>query len=210
MSIKLIAKKYKMSHVFCKDGKVIPITILKVMPNYIIQIKNKNIDNYDSIQIGSFEKKKSLLKKSEIGHFNKANIHVCKTLSELRFKDNMNMSKFILGDKIDLSCLKVGNFINVRGKSKGKGFAGVIKKHNFSSQRMSHGNSLSHRVPGSIGQCQTPGKVFKGKKMPGRLGNSNITIKKLLIVKIYLEHNLIFVKGGVPGYNGSIVFILSI
>jgi len=178
MSLGLIGTKVGMSRIFFDDGKIVPITIIKIDDNLrITQIKLKDInDIYDSIQVTSGIKKLKNINKPLKGHYNKAKVTPGIGLWEFRLnKEEIKEKK--LGEHIDIDIFKKGQKIDVQGISKGKGFSGVIKRHNFSSQRASHGNS-SHNAPGSIGQCQTPGRVFKGKKMAGRMGNRNTSIKK--------------------------------
>lgn len=208
MSLGLIGTKIGMSRMFFDDGKIVPITIIKIDKNLrITQIKIKNInDVYNAIQVTSGIKKIKNISKPLIGHYNKAKVKPGIGLWEFRLNENEVRSKK-LGEIIDVSIFKKGQKIDIRGISKGKGFSGVIKRHNFSSQRASHGNSLSHNAPGSIGQCQTPGRVFKGKKMAGRMGNRNTTIKNLEIININEKENILLIKGAIPGYNGRTVIL---
>jgi len=208
MSLGLIGKKIGMSRVFFDDGKIVPVTIVKIDENLkITQIKIKNVnDTYNAIQVTSGLKKLKNVSKPLKGHYNKAQVKPGVGLWEFRLnKEEIQNKK--LGETINIDIFEKGQKLDVQGISKGKGFSGVIKRHNFNSQRASHGNSLSHNAPGSIGQCQTPGRVFKGKKMAGRLGNSNNTIKNLEIININKEKNLLLVKGAIPGYNGRTVIL---
>jgi large subunit ribosomal protein L3 len=208
MSLGLIGKKIGMSRVFFDDGKIVPVTIIKIDDNLkITQIKIKDTnDIYNAIQITSGTKKIKNVSKPLRGHYNKAKVQPGIGLWEFRTnKEEVNNRK--LGEIVSIDIFNKGQKLDIKGISKGKGFSGVIKRHNFNSQRATHGNSLSHNAPGSIGQCQTPGRVFKGKKMAGRMGNKNTTIKNLEVININKEKNLLLIKGSVPGYNGRIVIL---
>ncbi|XZR52687.1 MAG: 50S ribosomal protein L3 [Enterobacteriaceae bacterium] len=200
--IGLIGKKIGMSRIFKENGISIPISIIKIENNYITQIKNLKNDNYYAIQITTGIKKK--YNKCENGHFKKSNITPGEGLWEFRIYNTQN---FNLGMKINLNIFIKNKFVDITGISKGKGFSGTIKRWNFNSQDSTHGNSLSHRVPGSIGQNQTPGKVFKGKKMAGHLGNKKITIQNLKIIKIDILKKLLLIKGSIPGFIGNNIII---
>ncbi|WWP01962.1 MAG: 50S ribosomal protein L3 [Candidatus Dasytiphilus stammeri] len=203
--IGLIGTKIGMTRIFTKEGIVIPISVIKVDDNKVTQIKNLEKDGYCAIQLTKGYKKNNRILKSETGHFLKAGLKVGKGLWEFRV-DN-RQTKFSLGQIIDVNIFNNIKKVDVTGMSKGKGFAGTVKRWNFHTQDASHGNSLSHRVPGAIGQNQTPGRVFKGKKMAGRLGNERITIQNLEIVRIDLEDHLLLIKGAVPGATGSDLII---
>ncbi|QTM69033.1 50S ribosomal protein L3 [Buchnera aphidicola (Hormaphis cornu)] len=200
----LVGKKIGMSQIFTTDGIVIPITIIKVEANRITQIKTLKTDNYEAIQVTTGSKKVSSLIKSDIGHFIKAGVQPGYGLWEFQVS---SVNDFQVGQVLDLNILNNVKIVDVTGISKGKGFSGTIKRWNFRSQDASHGNSLSHRVPGSIGQNQTPGRVFKGKKMAGHLGNTRITIQSLNVVSINVIEELLFVKGSIPGSKNSNVII---
>lgn len=204
--IGIIGKKIGMTRIFNKEGESIPITIIKIEDNKIIQIKNKKKEGYNAVQLTTGIKKKKRVKKSEIGHFLKAKQKVGKILHEFKIK---NKKKYIEGQIIDIKCLSKIKKIKVTNYSKGKGFSGTIKRWNFRTQDASHGNSLSHRAPGSIGQNQSPGKVFKGKKMAGQMGNKKVTIKKLKIIFLDYKKNLLVIKGSVPGFVNSHLIIQS-
>jgi len=208
MSLGLIGTKIGMSRIFFDDGIITPVTIIKIDNNLrITQIKIKNVnDIYNSIQVTSGLRKLKNVTEPLKGHYNKAKVKPGIGLWEFKSCDEEVKNKK-LGEVIDINLFKKGQKIDIQGISKGKGFSGVIKRHNFSSQRASHGNSLSHNAPGSIGQCQTPGRVFKGKKMAGRMGNKNTTIKNLEIININKEKNLLLIKGSIPGYNGRTVIL---
>lgn len=203
MLMGLLGIKRGMSRIFMENGDVVPVTLLEISSNYVTQIKTIEKNGYNAVQltIDKLEKKKLL--KSQLGQIKMLNIGNCFFFREFYFSEN----SYVLGDEIPLSIFKTGDIVDITGMSKGKGFAGTIKRHNFSRQRASHGNSLSHRVPGSIGQCQTPGRVFKGKKMAGHMGNERVTIQNLEIIKINFDKKYLLVKGAVPGCVGSVVLI---
>ena len=204
MKFMMVGYKCGMTRFFTSEGQSIPATIIKIYSNNIIGIRNINNDQcLIKIAAGSLQKN---IKKPISGIYKKLNVEPCRYMLEFKI-DKKEIDKYSVGDKFDVSFFKETEKINVTGVSKGKGFAGVIKRHNFSGQRASHGNSLSHRVPGSIGQCQTPGKVFKGKKMPGRLGNDKVTVINLKILSIYNELNAIVVSGSIPGANGNKIIL---
>lgn len=211
MSLGLIGTKIGMTRIFFDNGKLVPITIVKIDDNLrITQLKIKNInDIYNAIQVTMGSKKNKNVSKPLKGHFNKAKVKPGVGLWEFKVEEK-ELKEKKLGDIINIDIFKKGQKLDVSSFSKGKGFAGVIKRHNFSSQRASHGNSLSHNAPGSIGQCQDPGRVFKGKKMAGRMGNKKITVKNLEIMDINKEKKLLLIKGAIPGYNGrNIIMNLS-
>ena len=165
-------------------------------------IKNIESDGYNALQMSSVELKENKVKKPHLGHFKKNNIAPQKNIKEFRVEDTADIE---VGQKFEATHFEEGTFVNVRSRSKGKGFAGTIKRHNFKGKDATHGNSISHRTPGSTGQCQFQGRVFKGKKMAGQMGDEMVTIKNLQIVKIDAERKLILVKGAVPGFNGRLV-----
>ncbi|XBC38125.1 MAG: 50S ribosomal protein L3 [Buchnera aphidicola (Floraphis meitanensis)] len=203
--IGLIGKKIGMTRIFSNEGVSIPVTVIEVQENRVVQIKTVDVDNYNAIQVTTGTKKSNNLIKSEVGHFLRSSTKPGRGLWEFRiFK---NISDFKVGQNIDLNLFLNIKKVDVVGKSKGKGFCGTVKRWHFRAQDTSHGNSLSHRAPGSIGQNQTPGKVFKGKKMAGRLGNHRTTVQNLDIIKIDLKRNLLLVKGSVPGSKGSDLII---
>jgi len=202
-AIRLLGRKIGMTQVFNNIGNVIPITILQLGPCFITQIKTIENHGYNAIQIGYEIVKNTKLNKSELGHLNKFQLPNVKYLKEFRVETCDN---FTIGQMISIADLKIGNYINVKGKSIGKGFAGYQKRHNFTRGPMSHG-SKNHRQPGSIGAGTTPGRVFPGKKMAGRMGYNQITIKNLEIIDIKTEDNLLLVKGSVPGKSGNLISI---
>ncbi len=204
MSIGLIGRKCGMTRVFCEDGTSVPVTVLQIDSNRVTQVKSLEVDGYRAIQVAAGEKKASKVNKALAGHYASANVSAGRGLWEFRLESD---SEFALGSELPLSIFSEGQVIDVQGKSIGKGFAGGVKRHHFSMQDATHGNSLSHRVLGSIGMCQTPGRVFKGKKMAGHLGAVKTTIQNLTIHAIDAERNLILVKGSVPGAKGGDVVI---
>ncbi|MBB6056985.1 MAG: 50S ribosomal protein L3 [Tolumonas sp.] len=205
MTLGLVGRKLGMTRVFTEDGVSIPVTVIEVEANRVTQLKTLETDGYTAVQVTTGVKKASRLTKAEAGHFAKAEVEAGRGLWEFRLND---------GEGADLkvgSELKVDIFADVKkadvtGISKGKGFAGTVKRWNFRTQDMTHGNSRSHRVPGSIGQNQSPGKVFKGKKMAGHMGNERVTVQSLDIVRVDVERNLLLIKGAVPGAtNGDVI-----
>jgi large subunit ribosomal protein L3 len=206
MSIGLIGRKCGMTRVFCDDGTSVPVTVLQIDSNRISQVKSIEIDGYRSIQVTAGEKKSSNVNKAMAGHYAAANMTAGRGLWEFRLADGEG-ENLTTGEFLPVELFSVGQVVDVQGTSIGKGFAGGIKRHHFSMQDATHGNSRSHRVLGSIGMCQTPGRVFKGKKMEGHLGAVKRTIQNLTIHAIDSERNLILVKGSVPGAKGGDVII---
>ena len=188
-----------MSRLFLEDGESIPVTAISVCGNFVADIKTKENNGYNAIVL-SKSKKLNNLSKSQSEFFKKNNINPG-SLSE--FKVENDIDTFEIGKHMTADVFEVGQFVDITGTSKGKGYAGVIKRHNFSMQDATHGNSLAHRAHGSIGQCQTPGRVWKGKKMSGHMGNVQKTVQNLKIVELDVENNVVYVKGAVPGFNGS-------
>ena len=203
MSINLLGKKIGMTQIFDNYGNVIPVTILKAGPCIVTQIKTKEKDGYQAIQIGYIETSKDKLNKAELGHLTKNNLPSLKYLCEYKIESVNNLN---LGEVITVDKLQIGDCINISGISTGKSFAGYHKRHNFHRGPMSHG-SKNHRQPGSIGAGTTPGRVFPGKKMAGRMGGNKTTIKNLTIIDINSEENLILVKGSIPGKAGNLIRI---
>ncbi|GGW78368.1 50S ribosomal protein L3 [Alteromonas halophila] len=206
MAIGLVGRKVGMTRIFTEDGQSIPVTVIEATPNRITQLRTEDTDGYRALQVTAGTKKANRVNKAEAGHFAKAGVEAGRGLVEFRLEDNEG-ADFEVGSEITVEIFNDTKKIDVTGTSKGKGFAGAIKRWNFSSQRMTHGNSLSHRAPGSIGQNQSPGKVFKGKKMAGQLGNKQITTQSLEVVRVDVENNLILVKGAVPGATGGDVIV---
>ena len=205
MSIGLVGRKSGMTRVFTEAGDSIPVTVIEAEPNRVTQIKTADKDGYTAIQVTSGSVKQSHVTKPEGGHFAKAGTPAGRGLWEFRV-DTIE-EELSLGSELGVEQFEAGQRVDVRGVSKGKGFAGVIKRWNFSHQDNSHGNSISHRAPGSIGQCQTPGRVFKGKKMTGHLGDARVTTQNLEIVRVDSDRNLLLIKGAVPGPAGGDVYI---
>ncbi len=206
MQIGLIGKKIGMTRIFTDNGDSLPITLIDVSNNRVSQIKTKEIDGYTAIQLTYGMQKTHRVNKAVIGHFSKAKIEIGQISKEFRLNDE-DIRNFQLGAKVEINLFNTGDNIDVTGKSIGKGYAGTIKKHNFSSNRASHGNSKSHRVPGSISMAQDPGRVFPGKKMTGRLGGERCTVQNLEVLRIDIDKGLLFVKGSIPGHANSIVFV---
>lgn len=210
MTIGVVGKKSGMSRVFEDDGSSVPVTVIHVEPNRVTQVKTSDEDSYDAVQVSYGPVAVKPVPKAIVGHYNKASIEPAAGLHEFRLDDRTKTDDdegVDVGAELGVGQFFAGQYVDVSGTSKGKGFAGVIKRWNFSSQDATHGNSLSHRAPGSIGQCQTPGKVFKGKKMAGHLGNARVTVQNLRVVRVDNDRNLLLVKGAVPGANGTDVIV---
>ncbi|OCG00422.1 50S ribosomal protein L3 [Gilliamella sp. wkB112] len=201
--IGLIGRKVGMTRIFTEEGVSIPVTVVEVQSNRVTQVKTLENDGYQAIQVTTGSKKASRVNKPEAGHFAKAGVEAGRGLWEFRFEDG----EFTVGQSINVDILTDVKKVDVTGTSKGKGFAGVTKRWNFRTQDATHGNSLAHRGHGSIGQNQTPGKVFKGRKMAGHLGNERVTVQNLDIVRIDAERNLLLIKGAVPGAINSDVIV---
>jgi large subunit ribosomal protein L3 len=206
MAIGLVGRKCGMTRIFTEDGVSIPVTVIEVEPNRITQIKSEGADGYSAIQVTTGSRKASHLSKAAAGQFAKAGVGAGRGLWEFRV-DGSDVAGFNVGDFIQVGIFEAGKKVDVTATSKGKGFAGVIKRWNFAAQDATHGNSLSHRAPGSIGQNQSPGRVFKGKKMAGHMGNRQVTTQSLEVVRVDAEKNLLLVKGAVPGATGADVIV---
>lgn len=204
MKIGVIGRKAGMTRVFTAEGVSIPVTVIEVTPNHVTQVKTQETDGYHAVQLAFGHRKVSRLTKPMAGHFAKAGIESAQVLREFRLAAPAELT---VGDVVDVSQFEVGQKIDVTGTSKGKGFQGAIKRHNFRTQDATHGNSLSHRAPGSIGQCQTPGRVWKGKKMAGHMGAVQVTVQTLEVVRVDADRNLLLVKGAVPGAPSGHVFV---
>ncbi len=204
MAIGLVGRKSGMTRIFKEDGESIAVTVIEAEPNRITQIKTDATDGYTAVQVTAGSVKQNRVNKPRAGHFAKANTDAGRGLWEFRAADTEELT---VGGELTVGQFEEGQKLDIRGISKGKGFAGVIKRWNFSHQDYTHGNSISHRAPGSIGQCQTPGRVFKGKKMSGHMGAVQVTTQNLEIVRIDTEKNLLLVKGAVPGPAGGDVYI---
>lgn len=203
MTIGIVGIKRGMTRVFTEDGVSIPVTVIEATPNRITQVKSVDTDGYTAIQVTAGTVKASRVKKPAAGQFAKASVEAGRSLWEFRTGD----AALSVGDSLTVEAFTEGQKVDVCGKSKGKGFAGVIKRYNFQMQDATHGNSVSHRAPGSIGQCQTPGRVYKGKKMAGHMGAARVTTQTLEVVKIDQENNLLLIKGAVPGAKGGDVIV---
>ncbi|MDA8816506.1 50S ribosomal protein L3 [Gammaproteobacteria bacterium] len=200
MSIGLIGKKSGMTRLFLEDGESVPVTAVSVCGNFLADIKTSERDGYDAYVV-SKTKKSNNINKSKSEFYKKINLEPG-ILAEFRSSDQIS-EEYQVGKHLTAEVFEVGQYVDVTGTSKGKGYAGVIKRHNFAMQDATHGNSLSHRAHGSIGQCQTPGRVWKGKKMSGHMGNVQKTVQSLKIVDLDVENSVIYIKGAVPGFNGS-------
>ena len=206
MSLALIGRKVGMTRVFTEDGTSIPVTVLEVLPNRVTQIKTIASDGYTSLQLAYGATKATKLDKALTGHYAKAGVTAGIGLHETAIKEE-DVANFPLGTNITVENFKEGQLVDVTGTSIGKGFAGVIKRHHFRSNRASHGNSRSHNVPGSIGMAQDPGRVFPGKRMSGHLGAVRVTTQNLVIVRVDTSKNLILIRGAVPGSKGGDVLV---
>ncbi|HEY9134319.1 MAG TPA: 50S ribosomal protein L3 [Pseudomonadales bacterium] len=206
MTIGLVGRKCGMTRVFTEAGNSVPVSVIEIDPNRVTQIKTTEKDGYSAIQVTTGARRVSRVTKPAAGVYAKANVEAGRGLWEFRVAsdDDVNVA---VGDSISVDLFEAGQKIDVSGVSKGKGFAGVVKRWNFAMQDATHGNSLSHRAPGSIGQCQSPGRVFKGKKMAGQMGNKKMTVQSLEVVSIDADRNLLLVKGAVPGATGNDVII---
>ncbi|QBR85187.1 50S ribosomal protein L3 [Legionella israelensis] len=201
MNIGLLGRKIGMTRIYTDNGLSIPVTVVEVVPNRVSQIKKIDTDGYSAVQLTGGKKKANKVSKPMAGHFAKAEIDAGDMLVEYRTD---LIEQFKMGQELSVAdVFSDGQHVDVSATSKGKGFAGTVKRHNFRTQDATHGNSLSHRVPGSIGQNQTPGRVFKGKKMAGQMGNKRCTVQSLELVRVDNERNLLLIKGAVPGAPGS-------
>jgi len=206
MTIGLIGKKQGMTRVFTPEGDAISVTVISVQPNTITQIKSDEIDGYSSVQVTTGNKKEKHLTKPQLGHFKKNSINPGEGLWEFRVNADQ-IAELEVGTDLFLEQFEEGQSVDVSGTSKGKGFQGTVKRWNFQMQDATHGNSISHRAPGSIGQCQTPGKVWKGKKMSGHMGDERKTVQNLKITSIDEENSLLLIKGPIPGATGSDIIL---
>jgi len=206
MTIGVIGRKVGMTRVFTDEGASLPVTVIEVEPNRIAQLKTADSDGYRSVQVTTGKRKANRVSKPEAGHFAKAGVEAGRGVWEFRLADGEG-EDFAVAGEINVDIFEAGQKVDVTGTSIGKGFAGGVKRHHFRTQDATHGNSLSHRAPGSIGQCQTPGRVFKGKKMAGQMGNVKRTMQNLEVVRVDAERNLLLVKGAVPGSKGGSVIV---
>jgi large subunit ribosomal protein L3 len=194
-----------MTRVFTEDGASVPVTVVEIAPNRVTQIKELETDGYRAIQVTAGSRKASKVSKPEAGHYAKAGVAAGEGLWEFRLDGSDEA--FEVGSELTVERFEQGQKVDVAGRSKGKGFQGVVKRWNFRTQDATHGNSLSHRAPGSIGQCQTPGRVFKGKKMSGHMGDERVTTQGLEVIRVDVERNLLLIKGAVPGAPGGEVIV---
>lgn len=201
MSIGLVGIKTGMTRVFDDSGTSIPVTVINIDSNRISQIKTKDRDGYSAIQVAYGSQKESRLSKALLGHYKKSNIKPARGQHEFRVKDLAD--DITVGTDVKVDRFKAGEHVDIIGKSLGKGFQGGVKRHHFKTQDATHGNSVSHRALGSTGQCQDPGRVFKGKKMPGQMGNANTTVQSLEVVQIDADKHVILIKGAIPGAPGA-------
>ncbi|MDT8450374.1 MAG: 50S ribosomal protein L3 [Wenzhouxiangellaceae bacterium] len=206
MAIGIVGRKRGMTRIFIEDGTSVPVTVIEAGPNRITRIREPERDGYSAIQVTTGSRRASLVNRPVAGHFRNAGVEPGEGLWEFRV-DGEDGEGFEVGGEITVERFEDGQKVDVTGTSKGKGFAGVVKRHNFSMQDATHGNSLSHRAPGSIGQCQTPGRVFKGKQMAGHMGAERVTTQNLEIVRVDSERNLLLVRGAVPGAPGGHVLV---
>lgn len=206
MSIGLVGRKCGMTRQFTEEGNSIPVTVIEITANRVSQIKTKETDGYRSYQITTGSRKPNRVTKAIAGHYAKAGVDAGYGTWEFRLTDDEG-DDIAVGSELKVDMFTPGQKIDVTGVSRGKGFAGAVKRHNFRTQDATHGNSLSHRAPGSIGQNQTPGRVFKGKKMSGHMGNKRCTLQNQEVIRVDVDKNILLVKGAVPGAPGSIVII---
>ncbi|MCU7929295.1 MAG: 50S ribosomal protein L3 [Candidatus Thiodiazotropha sp. (ex Codakia rugifera)] len=206
MAIGVVGRKAGMTRVFTEQGESIPVTVIEVEPNRITQLKSSDGDGYLAVQVTTGSRKTSRVNKPASGHFAKAGVEAGRNVWEFRTQES-DMEGIEVGGEIKADQFEAGQIVDVRGRSQGKGFQGGVKRHNFRTQDATHGNSLSHRAPGSIGQCQTPGRVFKGKKMAGHMGAVQRCQQNLEVVRVDAERNLLLVRGSVPGSRGGDVIV---
>ena len=205
MAIGLVGRKVGMTRVFTEDGVSIPVTVVEVEANRVTQVKTLETDGYRALQVTTGVKKASRVNKPQAGHFAKAGVDAGRGLWEFRLGTDEG-NDIEVGAELNVDVFTENTKVDVTGTSKGKGFAGVIKRYNFAMQDATHGNSISHRAPGSIGMCQTPGRVFKGKKMAGHMGAERVTVQRLDVVRVDAANNLLLIKGAIPGaINGTVI-----
>jgi len=206
MSLGLLGRKVGMTRLFTDDGDSVPVTVLDVSDNRVVQIKSPNTDGYTAVQVAFGKRRASRVTKAVAGHYAKAGVEAGTVLREFRISAD-EAAGLQVGGKVALSLFKVGQMVDVQGTTSGKGFSGVIKRHHFSSNRATHGNSKSHNVPGSIGMAQDPGRVFPGKRMAGQLGNVTRTAQNLEVIRVDEERQLLLVRGSVPSAKGGNVIV---
>lgn len=202
----ILGTKLGMTQMFAADGTMLPVTVVQAGPCTVVQKKTVESDGYDAVQVGFGDIRERLVNKPLTGHFKKANVQVMRHLRELKID---NMSELNVGDSIAADVFEAGEKVDVSGVSKGKGFAGAIKRHNSARSRMSHGGGPVHRSPGSLGACATPGRVFKLTKLPGHMGHENVTTQNLEVIRVDADRNLILVRGAIPGPKGGLVTLKS-
>ncbi len=205
MKIGIVGRKCGMSRIFTDEGASVPVTVIEVEPNRVVQLKSQEIDGYASVQVTTGTRRVSRVTKAQAGHYAKAGSEAGRGLWEFRLGADQEAPEE--GVALTVGQFEAGEAVDISGVSKGKGYAGVIKRWNFQMQDATHGNSLAHRAPGSIGQNQTPGRVFKGKKMAGHMGSRNVTTQNLEVIRVDVERNLLLVKGAVPGATGGTVIV---
>ena len=206
MTIGIVGRKKGMTRIFNDDGVSVPVTVISVEPNRVTQVKTMENDGYRALQVTAGSRRASRVTRQMAGHYAKAGTEAGRGLWEFRLADGEG-EEIEVGSEINVEMFEAGQTVDVSGTTIGKGYAGVIKRHNFRMQDATHGNSVSHRAPGSIGQCQTPGRVFKGKKMAGHMGSVKRSIQNIEVVRVDAERNLLLVKGAVPGSKGGDVII---
>jgi len=206
MSLGLVGRKVGMTRIFAEDGASVPVTVLDVSNNRVTQIKTPEVDGYSAVQVAFGQRRATRVTKALAGHVSKAGVEAGSKMREFRITAEQ-LTSYKAGDVISVEIFAVGQKVDVTGTSIGKGFAGTIKRHNFKSQRATHGNSRSHNVPGSIGMAQDPGRVFPGKRMSGHLGAVKSTVQNLEVVRVDAERGLLLIKGAVPGYDGGDVIV---
>ncbi|BBA34664.1 50S ribosomal protein L3 [Methylocaldum marinum] len=202
MALGLVGRKCGMTRIYSEDGSAVPVSVVHVEPNRVVQVKSLDTDGYRAIQVTAGIKKRSRLSRPDAGHYAKAGVEAGRGLWEFRLESD-DQTQYTVGSELSVDIFQEGQYVDVQGASIGKGFAGVVKRHNFRTQDATHGNSLSHRAPGSIGQNQTPGRVFKGKRMAGHLGDATTTVQSLKVCMIDKERSLLLIKGAVPGAKGA-------
>ncbi len=206
MPLGLVGQKRGMTRIFTESGESVPVTVIEVLPNRVTAVRQEERDGYRAVQVTTGTRHRNRIRKPEAGIFAAAGVEAGRGLWEFRL-DEGDAEVPEVGSELKADLFEAGQKVDVTGRSIGKGYAGVVKRHNFRTQDATHGNSLSHRAPGSIGQCQTPGRVFKGKRMAGHLGNVRRTVQNLEVVRVDVERNLLLVKGAVPGSRGGDVII---
>ena len=206
MTMGLVGRKRGMTRIFTDEGVSIPVTVIEAQPNRVTQVKTVDTDGYSALQVTAGSRRPSRVTKSQAGHFAAAKVEAGDLVTEFRLAEGEG-ADIEAGSEVKVDLFEEGQKVDVIGTSIGKGFAGTVKRHNFRTQDATHGNSLAHRAPGSIGQCQTPGRVFKGKKMAGHMGDERVTTQNLEVVRVDAERNLLLIKGAVPGAAGGAVMV---